>query len=289
MSLSLDGTNAAKFTTSPSNVITASGASIISGWFRFTTLQSGDNLWTAGTASASTTYAELTGTGGTGILVNVWLTSAAIGHQLTSATGIFSLNTWYHITVVIQASAPVVARLYIGSETAVPVNYTLTVTQSAGSGPPVDQADLNIGGSFASTGGVVNGQIAQFYAVTTFNDTTTSTLSDEFLLNRFVIPMWNGTFNPEEAFTPANGRPSTSFPLVRTKWVPFDGYGGLATAPQFVGYAYGNETSETSAPDPTTVLTAAYGTPLFSDIEPSAGRRRDIPTAVRPMPLLLRR
>lgn len=176
-------------------------AFLVCGWFRPTTLTAGRGLWSFGnvtSARIASTTSEIT-----------LFTDNTTDGQWTTTGANLAVNTWSFLAFFLTANntGPVGLWKVWSTNSLNAAPSSLAITQNtAPVGNFVGSNSFYIGNVGTSTTLAFQGQISsvQIYqgghnAIGVFRPGTAGTLSaeqEEFLLNTFVFPAWNGTFFP---------------------------------------------------------------------------------------------
>lgn len=291
MSIRFPGSTGITFTSGAGGTVTGVGTTIIAGWWRTTSIASGDYYWSAGSTNTTLTSLRASATGSANLEVRLDQATTDSIYRSTDAS--LTTNTWQFIAVAIQSTTGGVADMFVGTETERPRLLSKT-TVTAGSGAMSAQANLHIC-SGLTTGAYLGAYVSQVYNVVSANDyLNATTLDAQYCLDRFIVPMWNGTFDPTSAMIVlGNGLPglfpSTTYTQHRVRWMPMSATTGIGSTLATPVYVVQRENSATSMSSSTVMTTVEVGTPEFSILEPAAVRRMDNPATQNVVsPLLMR-
>lgn len=264
------------FDTNATGTVLNSGTSVVTGWFQWSIWATNDVFWYAGGIGGGTRLRMATTNGELALLID----RATTDYTWTSLDAQMAANTWYFLATVIHAASTLTHTVWIGSETT-PPRVVTTNTSTVGLGTMISGTSLTLGSAGVS-GTHIDGLISQVFNYSGTTDTTIA-LSDPVTYDRFIYPLWAGTFDP---MTARLGTPNGSVGVAtdRIRWMPLDA-AYTDTTVKFPSYSV---TRTTNAGTITHVSTNTAGAPGFSQSEPRTRRRADVGTC-HDLPLLLRR
>ena len=287
------GTNAYQKVWDTSTFSTTAGyLSIVSGWWRVTTLST-DVFWCY---SSGGTKLECTSSGGLFLNVN----RSSLDTSWAASSGLIATNTWYFIaTAIYQANSltsptDLGAVLWIGSETSAPTTQTLTLNL-AGSGTVAPEVNFNVL-TTATFGGLLVGNASQIYLHSTDLDISSTSVTQQLIddtYNLYIQPMWKGTFDPHQV----HGRKADGFAsfaprteghvFSSTAYIPFNSSTLLSGGTIWPYFYYSTHDDVDIAPR--SGFSNTTSTNDFSYLEPAAGRNSRITVeANEPNPIIMR-
>lgn len=261
-----------------SPVISNSGVSIVSGWWNFGLIATDDSLWSSDNHVVRLNSGALPSFD---VVIDRSTTDYA---GLSVPSFIIQVNQWYFVATVIKGGSSPESKLWIGTPTVEPEETTTTVSQ-AGFGGVVNGNNFRIAGLGVS-GTYMEGNVSQVTAITMLCDTTVA-LNSDFLFDRYIHPLYLGTFDAKSMLGLPDGTalgPSTTSRIDAVRWFPCD----VVSNSQYTSFQ--NVKQESAAVTQATYMsTSVTGTTLFSNVEVPAARANKVITAYSDRPMATRR
>lgn len=283
MSASFAGGDGLLFShSSQSRLFIQGGVSFVAGWFRPTALTAGNVYWRSSTTASYTLQVASTTSELTFILP---LTTTS--RQVTTNSAGIAVDTWHFIVCVVSGSSTVSQWIFVGTENTPPQSLSLT-TNTAGSGnSPSTVRDITLG-SGGSAGTYFSGQISQIFNYSVASDTTIVPTTD-FLLDRFVLPLWAGTFDFRNFMSKMNAESNTPGARSSIRYIPLNHSAVDGSTEKFPAYLISlSENVTTELSNAVYLSSNSVGTPVYSAVEPALRRRDDFATSNYVLPPLMR-
>lgn len=249
----------------PSNAmrtLIGNGTTIIAGWFKPAPLAATDTLWNMGAT-------ELT-TSGTNGGLSIVIERATTNRILLTENGTIVSNVWNFMCFVVSGQSPTYERMWSCTEGGgLPRMRAITTTQ-AGSGNLINATALNFGSDSGQTDDF-GGLISQVTVVVLRQTTSSIDFNDEYLYNRFVLPIFQGTFDRQHFMSAINGTMANNTNQDGgIKYMPFDcvlpGSNGTYNIYEFTTGDFAAQ------PGSVSMVTNTGFNGSFSSDEPSAAR-----------------
>lgn len=264
---------------------------LVAGWWRPETLGASKKFWSSGTVTCLRLNQD-SATFPNGIELVVDFTTTDKLQETNNASGV-QTNEWVFLACYIHTrfttAQSASGRLWKGTETINPTykhvreDYLGFNSANTQSGNLVEGSDFRIldSGSFDC-------QAARVWAITTTTDTSLAAQAQMHLEERFVVPIWEGTFDPQRMTTRLDGNALTASDRGAVRYFPLDSAFQVGANTCFAGYEWqiGNTTAGVAG---ATVLSSSTSQNVsFSQLEPACPGRFYPSTSSQPQrPLLL--
>lgn len=254
--------------------IVSAGCSIVAGWWRLTSMAQFDTLW----AASGATYVNLNNASGR---TAFWI-DRTTDAEYRSDGNVMSSSTWVFLAIVLAGQSTIDAAIWAGTETTIPTKRASTF-QSTGLGNIVNATQLWLGTSNNGSNQMA-GSFSQIIAISHDTAITNIALNDDYVFNRFIYPIYNGTFDLLSAGSAINGTVISDSNSGCLKYIPLDSGPSAGTYP---GYEFFS--GSTGAQRPAITHASSVSDSTFSSAEPRCNRFSANITNGPLMPLLLRR
>lgn len=239
--------------------IQGTGSTIVAGWFKPTPITTGRTLWNLGTT-------KLSFSGSSGSL-SLTMDRGTTDRVVTTGTDATTGSVWNFICVAFTGQSTISEQIWSCTENQLPQLRSLTVV-TAGSGNLINSTDLSLGADSANSNDFV-GLISQITSICIPQTTHDLALNSEYVYNRYVLPIFLGTFDRKHLASAINS--TTAFYPPSNggmRYIPLDcvNPGGIYNIYEVT---FGQIATQPSSP---TAQTSSGFDGSFSQDEPSAIR-----------------